>query len=153
MPGTNIRTHTGSSGRISITSSDAPWMRTSILIFADSMTSTLDFLLAAVFERFPALRSHVRSGGLAGCPYAIRRADKVWRPRTRRAVPTDARRGRRTPISRNLVWNCICDDDTVSLCRDSIGIGQMTVEVHYPTLLAPSRLLSRSPLTCRTSPD
>ena len=75
---TNLSMHIGSSPRIPTTSKDAPYMMTSIIMFIDSMTSALDFLLAGVFERFPNLKIAYSEGQIGWLPYAVRRADKVW---------------------------------------------------------------------------
>ena len=107
-------------------------MMTSILMFQDSMTSMLDFVLAGVFERFPRLKIAYSEGQIGWLPYAIRRADKVWA-----AKDKEGRGYKRTPhppswYIKDHVYGCIFDDDTALLCRDLIGMDQIMIEVDYP---------------------
>jgi hypothetical protein len=113
------------------TSPDAPYEITSILMFQNSMSSMLDFILSGVFERFPRLVVAYSEGQIGWLPYAIRRADKVW------ADPHDGAGGDRLPRPPSTyvpghVYGCIFDDDTALACRDLIGIDQITFEVDYP---------------------
>jgi predicted TIM-barrel fold metal-dependent hydrolase len=129
---TNISMHIGSSEVIPTTASDAPYMMTSILMFKDSMTSMLDFILAGVFERFPHLTVAYSEGQIGWLPYAIRRADKVWAGKDKEGGSY-----RRTPNPPSSyiaghVYGCIFDDDTALRCRDLIGMDQIMMEVDYP---------------------
>jgi predicted TIM-barrel fold metal-dependent hydrolase len=130
--GACISMHIGSSGKIPTTSKDAPYMMTSILMFVDSMTSTLDYLLGGVFERFPKLKIAYSEGQIGWLPYAIRRADKVWLAKDKEAG--DYKRTPDPPSSyvKGHVFGCIFDDDTALLSRDLIGMGQIMMEVDYP---------------------
>jgi predicted TIM-barrel fold metal-dependent hydrolase len=129
---TNISMHIGSSPRIPTTAPDAPYMMTSIIMFIDSMTSALDFVLAGVFERFPNLKIAYSEGQIGWLPYAIRRADKVWLARDKEGG--GYQRTPRPPSSyiAGHVYGCIFDDDTALICRDLIGMGQIMMEVDYP---------------------
>jgi hypothetical protein len=107
-------------------------MMTSIIMFIDSMTSALDFVLAGVFERYPDLKIAYSEGQIGWLPYAIRRADKVWEARDK-----EGHGYQRTPhppssYIKGHVYGCIFDDDTALLCRDLIGMGQIMMEVDYP---------------------
>ena len=130
--GTCISMHIGSSGKIPTTAPDAPYMMTSILMFVDSMTSTLDYILAGVFERFPTLKIAFSEGQIGWLPYAVRRADKVWLAKDKET--TGYKRTPKPPSSyvAGHVYGCIFDDDTALLCRDLIGMGQIMMEVDYP---------------------
>jgi predicted TIM-barrel fold metal-dependent hydrolase len=130
--GANISMHIGSSGTIPTTSADAPYMMTSILMFVDSMTSMLDFVLAGAFERFPKLKVSYSEGQIGWLPYAVRRADKVWAAKDKEGG--GYQRTPRPPSSyiRGHVYGCIFDDDTALLCRDLIGMDQIMLEVDYP---------------------
>ncbi len=127
-----ISMHIGSSGKIPTTSKDAPYMMTSVLMFVDSMTSTLDYLLGGVFERFPNLKIAYSEGQIGWLPYAIRRADKVWHAKDKEGG--DYVRTPNPPSSyvKGHVYGCIFDDDTALLSRDLIGMGQIMMEVDYP---------------------
>jgi predicted TIM-barrel fold metal-dependent hydrolase len=130
--GANISMHIGSAGKIPTTAPDAPYMITSVLMFVDSMTSMLDFVLAGVFERFPKLKISYSEGQIGWLPYAIRRADKVWL-----AKDKEGRGYQRTPnppssYIKDHVYGCIFDDDTALLCRELIGVDQIMLEVDYP---------------------
>jgi predicted TIM-barrel fold metal-dependent hydrolase len=130
--GSNISMHIGSSNKIPRTSPDAPYMMTSIIMFIDSMTSALDYLLAGVFMRFPKLKICYSEGQIGWLPYAIRRADKVWA-----AKDKEGKGYKRTPnppssYVKGHIYGCIFDDDTALICRDLIGMGQIMMEVDYP---------------------
>ena len=129
---TCISMHIGSSGKIPTTAPEAPYMMTSILMFVDSMTSTLDYILAGVFERFPTLKIAYSEGQIGWLPYAVRRADKVWAAKDKEAY--GYKRTPRPPSSyvKGHVYGCIFDDDTALICRDLIGMGQIMMEVDYP---------------------
>ncbi|HKX79257.1 MAG TPA: amidohydrolase family protein [Novosphingobium sp.] len=129
---TTISMHIGSSGKIPRTSPDSPYMMTSILMFVDSMTATLDYILAGVFERHPALKIALSEGQIGWLPYAVRRADRVWAARDKEAM--GYKRTPRPPSEyvKGHVYGCIFDDDTALLCRDLIGMGQIMMEVDYP---------------------
>jgi predicted TIM-barrel fold metal-dependent hydrolase len=128
----NISMHIGSSPKIPTTAPDAPYMMTSIIMFIDSMTSALDFVLAGVFERFPNLKIAYSEGQIGWLPYAIRRADKVWRAKDKEGHGYT--RTPRPPSSyiEGHIYGCIFDDDTALICRDLIGMGQIMMEVDYP---------------------
>ena len=129
---TNISMHIGSSPKIPTTAPDAPYMMTSIIMFIDSMTSALDFVLAGVFERYPNLKIAYSEGQIGWLPYAIRRADKVWRAKDKEGA--GYKRTSHPPSSyiKGHVYGCIFDDDTALICRDLIGMSQIMMEVDYP---------------------
>jgi predicted TIM-barrel fold metal-dependent hydrolase len=128
----NVSMHIGSSPRLPTTAPDAPYMMTSILMFRDSMTSMLDFVLSGVFERHPNVRIAYSEGQIGWLPYAIRRADKVWLAKDKEGG--GYKRSARPPSSYipGHVYGCIFDDDTALLCRDLIGMDQIMIEVDYP---------------------
>jgi predicted TIM-barrel fold metal-dependent hydrolase len=129
---TNISMHIGSSPKIPTTAPDAPYMMTSIIMFIDSMTSALDFVLAGVFERFPNVKIAYSEGQIGWLPYAIRRADKVWHAKDKEGH--GYKRTVKPPSSyiEGHVYGCIFDDDTALICRDLIGMSQIMMEVDYP---------------------
>ena len=129
---TNISMHIGSSPKIPTTAPDAPYMMTSIIMFIDSMTSALDFVLAGVFERFPNLKIAYSEGQIGWLPYAIRRADKVWLARDKEAHGYTRTPNPPSSYIKGHVYGCIFDDDTALICRDLIGMGQIMMEVDYP---------------------
>ncbi len=129
---TNLSMHIGSSPRIPTTSKDAPYMMTSIIMFIDSMTSALDFLLAGVFERFPNLKIAYSEGQIGWLPYAVRRADKVWLAKDKEGHGYQRTKHPPSSYVAGHVYGCIFDDDTALICRDLIGMGQIMMEVDYP---------------------
>ena len=129
---TNISMHIGSSGKIPRTSADSPYMITSILMFVDSMTSALDYLLAGVFERYPDLKIAYSEGQIGWLPYVIRRADKVWAAKDKEGGGYKRTKNPPSSYVAGHVYGCIFDDDTALLCRDLIGMGQIMMEVDYP---------------------
>ena len=130
--GGNLSMHIGSGNELPTTSEDAPYMMTSILMFQDSMTSMLDFVLAGIFERFPNLKIAYSEGQIGWLPYAIRRADKVWQGKDKEGA--GYKRTPRPPSSYipGHVYGCIFDDDTALICRELIGMDQIMLEVDYP---------------------
>ncbi|MDG2005548.1 MAG: amidohydrolase family protein [Novosphingobium sp.] len=129
---TNLSMHIGSSPKIPTTSEDAPYMMTSIIMFIDSMTSALDFLLAGVFERFPNLKIAYSEGQIGWLPYAVRRADKVWAARDKEGHGYQRTPNPPSSYVKGHVYGCIFDDDTALLSRDLIGMSQIMMEVDYP---------------------
>jgi len=128
----NVSMHIGSSGKIPRTSPDSPYMITSILMFVDSMTSALDYLLAGVFERYPNLKISYSEGQIGWLPYAIRRADKVWAAKDKEGGKYTRTKNSPSSYVEGHVYGCIFDDDTALLSRDLIGMGQIMMEVDYP---------------------
>ena len=129
---TNLSMHIGSSPKIPTTAPDAPYMMTSIIMFIDSMTSALDFVLAGTFERHPNLKISYSEGQIGWLPYAIRRADKVWEARDKEGHGYVRTPNPPSSYIPGHVYGCIFDDDTALLCRDLIGMGQIMMEVDYP---------------------
>jgi predicted TIM-barrel fold metal-dependent hydrolase len=127
-----ISMHIGSSPRIPTTTPDAPYMMTSIIMFIDSMTSALDYVLAGTFERFPNLKICYSEGQIGWLPYAIRRADKVWLAKDKEGAGYQRTPNPPSSYIEGHVYGCIFDDDTALICRDLIGMGQIMMEVDYP---------------------
>jgi predicted TIM-barrel fold metal-dependent hydrolase len=129
---TNISMHIGSSDVLPTTSPDAPYMMTSILMFQDSMTSMLNFVLAGVFERYPNLKIAYSEGQIGWLPYAIRRADKVWAGKDKEGAGYKRTPNPPSSYIPGHVYGCIFDDDTALHCRKLIGMSQIMIEVDYP---------------------
>jgi predicted TIM-barrel fold metal-dependent hydrolase len=107
-------------------------MITSILMFVDSMTSALDYLLSGVFERYPNLKISYSEGQIGWLPYAIRRADKVWAAKDKEGGKYTRTKNPPSTYVGGHIYGCIFDDDTALLSRDLIGMGQIMMEVDYP---------------------
>ena len=129
---TTINMHIGSSSTMPATSPDSPYELTSILMFQNSLSSMLDFVLAGVFERFPDLAVAYSEGQIGWLPYAISRADKVWADPHDGSPPESRTPNPPSSYIPGHVYGCIFDDDVALLCRDLIGMDQITFEVDYP---------------------
>jgi predicted TIM-barrel fold metal-dependent hydrolase len=128
---TVVNMHIGTSSQMPSTAPDAPYVLTSILMFQNSMSSMLDFIVSGTFDRFPGLRIAYSEGQIGWLPYAIARADRVW------ADPHDGGHDELPPNPPSTyvpghVYGCIFDDDTALHCRQLIGIDQIMFEVDYP---------------------
>ena len=128
---TVINMHIGSSSKMPSTSTDSPFIVSSILTFQNAMGSMIDYIMAGTFQRFPNLRVAYSEGQVGWVPYVLERADKLWHERgdTNFGTPLPAPPSTYVP---GHIWFCIFDDDTGLRNRNQIGMDQITFECDYP---------------------
>src|SRR5262249_12727009 len=76
--GTVICIHIGSGSKTLLTSEDAPVAVNSVMVFANSGASMLDFVTSGVMARFPNLKLLFAEAQIGWVPYVIARADDMW---------------------------------------------------------------------------
>jgi predicted TIM-barrel fold metal-dependent hydrolase len=124
--------HIGSSSKMPATSPDAPASVEVMLGFNNSMASLADFLFSGVLVRFPALKLAYSESQIGWIPYALERADNVWKHHKSWThadavipeLPSTYFRGR--------VFGCFTNDHhgVESIAR--IGEDNLCFEVDYP---------------------
>ena len=123
--------HIGSSGKLVMTSVDAP---IDVLITLQPMNivqCAADLIHSPVFRKFPDVTVALSEGGIGWIPYFLERLDHSYR--THKAW-TGADFGTKMPseVFMEHVMLCYINDGVgVKLARD-IGIDRITVEIDYP---------------------
>ncbi len=124
--------HVGSSSKMPATSADAPPAVATMLSFNNSMASLADFLFSGVLVRHPRLKIAYSEGQIGWLPYALERADDVWREHYAwNGLETDLPE----PPSfyyRRQVFGCFFRDRHGLTARDQIGVETLTFETDYP---------------------
>src|SRR4051812_4753801 len=123
--------HIGSSGKLVMTSVDAP---IDVLITLQPMNivqCAADLIHSPVFRKFPDVTVALSEGGIGWIPYFLERLDHSYR--THKAW-TGADFGSQLPsevFMEHVVLCYINDGVGVKLARD-IGVDRITVEIDYP---------------------
>ena len=130
---TTVCMHIGSSSKMPSTSSDAPFIVSSVLTFSNAMGSLCDFIFSGTLDAFPDMKIAYSEGQAGWVPYVLERADKLWHERAA-AVAGFGSSLPRPPSSYipGRVYFCVFDDETGLKNRDVIGMDQITFEVDYP---------------------
>jgi hypothetical protein len=123
--------HVGSSSKNPATSSDAPYIISSLLLFQNSLSSLLDFIFSGILERFPQLTLVYAEGQVGWLPYILEQADRFWSERSANAFGSSLRNPPSTYLG-GRVYTCIFNDRTGLLNRDAIGMSQICFETDYP---------------------
>jgi predicted TIM-barrel fold metal-dependent hydrolase len=123
--------HVGSSSRNPTTSSDAPYIISSLLLFENSLGSLLDFIFSGILERFPKLTLVYAEGQVGWLPYILEQADRFWSERSANAFGSSLRNPPSTYLAER-VYTCIFHDRTGLLNREAIGMSQICFETDYP---------------------
>ncbi|MEV5507793.1 amidohydrolase family protein [Streptomyces orinoci] len=129
---TVIAMHIGSSSQMPAASPDAPPAVQATLSFNNAMASLADFLFSGVLVRFPRLKLAYSEGQMGWIPYALERADDVWREHrawggVRDLIPE--------PPSRyyyRQVYCCFFRDKHGIAALDTVGRDNATFETDYP---------------------
>jgi predicted TIM-barrel fold metal-dependent hydrolase len=123
--------HVGSSSKNPTTSSDAPYIISSLLLFENSLGSLLDFIFSGILERFPQLTLVYAEGQVGWLPYILEQADRFWSERSANAFGSSLRNPPSTYLAER-VYTCIFHDRTGLLNREAIGMSQICFETDYP---------------------
>jgi predicted TIM-barrel fold metal-dependent hydrolase len=126
--------HIGSSSRMTKHSPEAPQIVWSTFMFENSMHSVLDYVFSGTLARHPQLRIAYAEGQAGWLPFAIERAERLWRERTTNSFGTNGVVLEEPPTHyvRRQVFNCIFDDEAGLALRDRIGMENLCFEVDYP---------------------
>ena len=76
--GTVIAMHIGSGTRTTITSPDAPQVVSTVMIFANSAASMVDYLQSGILARYPTLKLLYAECQIGWIPFILERADDAW---------------------------------------------------------------------------
>jgi len=123
--------HIGSSSQMPATSADAPAAVQATLSFNNSMSSLSDFLWSGVFDRFTDLKLAYSEGQIGWIPYAIERADDVWR---QHGAWAQGEKLLRPPSEyyHEHVFGCFFRDYHGVRSLEEVGIDNVTFETDYP---------------------
>jgi predicted TIM-barrel fold metal-dependent hydrolase len=122
--------HIGSGTRTFMTSDDAPMAVATVMVFANSAGSMLDFLTSGILGRFPSLKVLYAECEIGWIPYVLQQADQVWikhkwsHHTSIAGLPSDFYRGR--------VFSCFFKDPLGIELLDRIGTDQVLFETDYP---------------------
>jgi predicted TIM-barrel fold metal-dependent hydrolase len=129
--GTVICMHIGSGTKTLQTSPDAPAVVSTVMIFANSAASMVDFLMSGVLERYPNLKLLYAECQIGWIPFVLERADDAWRTHlwghqepTISGLPSDYYEDR--------VYSCFFKDVVGIDLLDKIGVDQVLFETDYP---------------------
>ncbi|CUU56012.1 Amidohydrolase [Parafrankia irregularis] len=130
--GTVVCMHIGSSSRMPATSGDAPPAVAATLSFNNAMASLADWLFSGVLVRFPELVLAYSEGQIGWLPYALERADDVWREHRAWGGVRDLVPEPPSSYFRRQVYGCFFRDRHGLASLDSIGVDNVTFETDYP---------------------
>jgi len=129
---TTVCMHVGSGSKMPTASPDAPPSTEIMLSFNNSMASLADFLFSGVLVQFPELKLAYSEGQIGWIPYALERADNVWKfhsswthaDRTIPEPPSSYYRGR--------IFGCFTNDVHGVESIAAVGEDNVCFETDYP---------------------
>jgi predicted TIM-barrel fold metal-dependent hydrolase len=129
--GTVLSVHLGSSGKLVVTSPDAP---VDVMITLQPMnicTAAADLLWSRVVKEFPDIRIALTEGGTGWIPYFLSRLDRTY---DKHHLWTGQDFGGRLPseVFREHFLTCFIVDEIGLELRDRIGIDNIAWECDYP---------------------
>lgn len=129
---TVINMHIGSSSRMPATSPDAPAGVQATLSFNNAMGSLADWLYSGILVRHPALKLAYSEGQMGWIPYALERADSVWREFRGWAFDKEAVPEPPSFYFRRQVYACFFRDNFGLKNLHDVGVDNVTFETDYP---------------------
>jgi predicted TIM-barrel fold metal-dependent hydrolase len=128
---TVIAMHIGSGTRTLITSPDAPQVVSTVMIFANSAASMVDYLQSGILARFPRLRLLYAECQIGWIPFILERADDAW---LTHLWAHDDRLAGELPSSyyKDRIYSCFFKDNVGIEMLDRIGADQVLFETDYP---------------------
>jgi predicted TIM-barrel fold metal-dependent hydrolase len=129
--GTVICMHIGSGTRTLITSADAPQVVSTVMIFANSAASMVDYLQSGILARFPTLKLLYAECQIGWVPFILERADDAW---LTHLWAHDDRLAGELPSSyyKDRIFCCFFKDNVGVDMLDRIGADQVLFETDYP---------------------
>ena len=124
--------HIGSSSKMPAASPDAPPSTDIMLSFNNSMASLADFLFSGVLVRFPGLKLAYSEGQIGWIPYALERADNVWKyhsswTHAKETIPEPP-----STYYRGRIFGCFTNDVHGLASIDQVGEDNICFETDYP---------------------
>lgn len=129
---TVINMHIGSSSRMPATSPDAPAGVQATLSFNNAMGSLADWLYSGILVRHPTLKLAYSEGQMGWIPYALERADSVWREFRGWAFDKEAVPEPPSFYFRRQVYACFFRDNFGLKNLHDVGVDNVTFETDYP---------------------
>ncbi len=129
--GTVIAMHIGSGTRTTITSPDAPQVVSTVMIFANSAASMVDYLQSGILARYPTLKLLYAECQIGWIPFILERADDAWQTHL---WAHDDRLAGELPSSfyKDRIFSCFFKDNVGIEMLDRIGADQVLFETDYP---------------------
>lgn len=129
---TVINMHIGSSSKMPATSPDAPAGVQAMLSFNNAMGSLGDWIFSGVLVRHPTLKLAYSEGQMGWIPYALERADSVWKEFRGWAFDSTAVPEPPSFYFRRQVFACFFRDAFGVRNLQDIGVDNVTFETDYP---------------------
>jgi predicted TIM-barrel fold metal-dependent hydrolase len=128
---TVVAMHIGSGTKTLVTSPDAPQVVSTVMIFANSAASVVDYLQSGILARFPKLKLLYAECQIGWIPFILERADDAW---LTHLWAHDDRLGGELPSSyyADHVYSCFFKDNVGIDMLDRIGADQILFETDYP---------------------
>jgi predicted TIM-barrel fold metal-dependent hydrolase len=123
--------HIGSSSSMTFTAPDAPPEVMIALTPINSLQAITDILYSGVFKRFPGLQVAMSEGGIGWIPYALERADYVYRHH-HAWTKTDLGGKLPSELFYEHFWTCFIDDRAGIEMRHLVGADRIMWEMDYP---------------------
>ena len=130
--GTVVCMHIGSSSQMPAASPDAPPAVQATLSFNNAMASMTDYLFSGVLVRFPALKLAYSEGQMGWIPYALERADDVWREHRAWGGVRDLIPEPPSTYYYRQIYACFFRDKHGIASLDTVGVDNVTFETDYP---------------------
>ncbi|MCD9625038.1 amidohydrolase family protein [Rhabdothermincola salaria] len=129
---TVINMHIGSSSRMPATSPDAPAGVQATLSFNNAMGSLADWIFSGILVRYPTLKLAYSEGQMGWIPYALERADSVWREFRGWAFDKEAVPEPPSFYFKRQVFACFFRDNFGLKNLTDVGVDNVTFETDYP---------------------
>jgi predicted TIM-barrel fold metal-dependent hydrolase len=130
--GTAVCMHIGSSSKMPAASPDAPASVEIMLSCNNSMASLADFLFSGVMVRFPELKLAYSESQIGWLPYALERADNVWKHHRSWTHSDDTLPELPSTYYRGRVFGCFTNDVHGVASIDAAGEDNICFETDYP---------------------
>jgi predicted TIM-barrel fold metal-dependent hydrolase len=130
--GTVVNMHIGSSSQMPAASPDAPPAVQATLSFNNAMASMTDFLFSGVLVKYPRLKLAYSEGQMGWVPYALERADDVWREHRAWGGVRDLIPEPPSTYYYRQIYCCFFRDKHGVASLDTVGVDNATFETDYP---------------------
>ncbi|HSO97083.1 MAG TPA: amidohydrolase family protein [Acidimicrobiia bacterium] len=129
---TTLCMHIGSSSKMPAASPDAPPSTDIMLSFNNSMASLADFLFSGVLVRFAELKLAYSEGQIGWIPYALERADNVWKHHSSWTHVKDTIPELPSTYYRGRIFGCFTNDHHGLASLEAVGEDNVCFETDYP---------------------
>jgi predicted TIM-barrel fold metal-dependent hydrolase len=130
--GLPLSTHIGTSGQLTTTGDDAPWLVSISMMWVNSAAAALDYVFSGVLQRFPNVKVVLSEGGIGWMPFLIDRVAYTWERQKYWAAHLDDLAIDPVRLFHDRIYGCFIDDEVGLALRDRIGIGNLMWEQDYP---------------------